>query len=181
MYFNLSQLLRVPGGSTRVYEINEQVAVEDGPERLWVRGTVKLLRTVMGVWVSAVLGTEVLCICSRCLEQYTQAIEMIIEEEALPQPASETSTNVVGADGLEEGPTINERHLLDLSETVNQYTALCIPIKPVCRNNCKGLCPTCGANLNGSPCRCDVVVIDTRWTPLLDLTSSNENTESRNN
>ncbi len=50
--------------------------------------------------------------------------------------------------------TIDEHHILDTSEMIRQYCLLAIPMKPLCRVDCAGLCPDCGANLNENKCQC---------------------------
>ncbi|MBM3157836.1 MAG: DUF177 domain-containing protein, partial [Chloroflexi bacterium] len=68
---------------------------------------------------------------------------------------------------------INENHILDLSEAIRQYTIMALPMKPVCREDCAGLCPHCGRNLNLGPCKCPPAPPDARWAPLLALRSEN--------
>jgi uncharacterized protein len=48
---------------------------------------------------------------------------------------------------------------------------LAVPLKVICNENCKGLCPHCGANQNAERCSCAEPVEDPRWTPLKDLRS----------
>jgi len=50
--------------------------------------------------------------------------------------------------------TIDEHHILDMSEMIRQYNLLAMPMKPLCRVDCGGLCPECGANLNENKCHC---------------------------
>jgi uncharacterized protein len=64
--------------------------------------------------------------------------------------------------------TIDERHILDLTEAIRQYTLLAIPMKPVCKTNCAGLCPNCGHNLNYGPCNCPPQEVDPRWSKLIE-------------
>ena len=157
MYFNVSQLLREHSGSSRAFEVDDVLPGADELNDSRLKGTVNLVRTDRGVWVSAVLDSDVACVCSRCVEEYRQPVRLTFEEEAFP----------LADDG--EGPSIDENHTLDLTEAVTQYAALSLPMKPVCRDDCKGLCPNCAANLNLSTCKCDQTVTGARWGPLLDL------------
>jgi uncharacterized protein len=65
---------------------------------------------------------------------------------------------VVGDDGwLDLGPLLREQAWVD------------IPMKPLCRPDCQGLCPQCGADLNHESCECDRTEIDPRLAILRDL------------
>jgi uncharacterized protein len=65
--------------------------------------------------------------------------------------------------------TIDEQHILDLTEAVRQYSLMAIPIKALCREDCAGLCQTCGKNLNEGTCDCAAPDIDPRWAKLTKL------------
>lgn len=58
---------------------------------------------------------------------------------------------------------------LDLSGVIAQTVYLEIPQKVLCREDCRGLCPSCGADLNRQPCGCVTEEIDERWSPLLAI------------
>ncbi|MFC1538542.1 DUF177 domain-containing protein [Candidatus Latescibacterota bacterium] len=58
---------------------------------------------------------------------------------------------------------------IDIRNNVHDALLLTIPIKPVCRDDCKGLCPECGTNLNINDCRCAINKIDNRWQALSKL------------
>ncbi|MFH1687363.1 MAG: DUF177 domain-containing protein, partial [bacterium] len=57
----------------------------------------------------------------------------------------------------------------DIGELVRQAVVLAVDLKPVCREDCRGLCPSCGCNLNESDCGCKSDVVDERWSALKDL------------
>jgi len=153
---------------------DEFTAMEGGAvHRVW--GSVKLLRTDRGVWVSAELDSESICACSRCLKEYRQPLRMTIEEESFPEQAPDGVNGAVGLDGdaaAGDRATVDENQDLDLTEVVRQYAALNMPMKPVCRDDCKGMCLQCGADLNESACQCGVAPLDLRWGPLLKVSST---------
>jgi len=60
---------------------------------------------------------------------------------------------------------------LVLEEIVREQVLLSIPARTLCRQDCKGLCPRCGQNLNSGTCACETVPADPRWTALSDLRS----------
>ena len=59
--------------------------------------------------------------------------------------------------------------VIDLSEDVRQTVLLSVPLKLLCTENCKGLCPLCGRNLNSGTCTCTQGAVDTRWEQLIKL------------
>ena len=64
--------------------------------------------------------------------------------------------------------SIDEQHVLDLSDTLRQYRLAAIPMAPLCREDCKGICPECGTDLNETTCSCERFQ-DQRWTVLRKL------------
>ena len=151
MQINVSQQLKAPIGSIRNYELSGLVDIVGG-NRL-VQGEVGLTRTDRGILAKGRLYTEVEVICSRCLSLFSCPLVLNIEEEYFPV------TDVVSGAShpLPDEPgcfTIDERHILDLTEAVRQYALLAIPMKPICGEDCAGLCPGCGHHLNQEPCNC---------------------------
>lgn len=55
---------------------------------------------------------------------------------------------------------------IDLSSAVREQILLSVPASPLCREDCKGLCPSCGRDLNEGECGCDRAVVDPRWAAL---------------
>ena len=163
MKINVAQQLKEHVGAVREYDIDE--VDEDG---FPIRGNVRLLHTNRSVLVTGTLDTSIRCECSRCLEQFEYPIKMNIEEEyfltrdpvsGLPlPPPTETGAFL-----------IDENHILDLGEAVRQYKIMALPMKPVCREDCAGLCPHCGHNLNYETCECPPAPPDARWAPLQAL------------
>ena len=98
--------------------------------------------------------------CVRCLEPFSLPITMELEETFGLPGASQMQgvTFVVGADGW-----------LDLTPLLREQAWIAIPMKPLCRPDCKGLCPQCGANLNRDSCTCESVKIDPRLASLKDM------------
>ncbi len=75
----------------------------------------------------------------------------------------------------EESDSVNIAYLshdadkIDISGEVRDYAMLAIPMKKLCSDNCKGLCPKCGKDLNKGSCECSKNEIDDRWQPLMEL------------
>jgi len=68
---------------------------------------------------------------------------------------------------------VDENHILDLREVLRQDVMLASPIHVLCREDCQGLCPTCGQNLNEGPCDCQPEP-DPRWAVLAALLKNSE-------
>ena len=66
---------------------------------------------------------------------------------------------------------IDTRQMLDLSDVLRQYLLTSEPLKMLCRDDCQGLCPECGADLNMEKCNCTSTPVDPRWGTLTDLLS----------
>ena len=174
MYFNVSQLLKEGSGSPRTFDVNDFASVQEGAPMTPISGTVRMMRTDAGIWVSAELATYFDCECSRCVVEMEQYVRMEIEEEYLPEVDVNTGARLNFPDELSDNFYIDKTHILDMSEAIRQYFGLSMPFKPVCREDCKGLCLTCGADLNEVDCSCDKVIRDPRWGPLLAFASPQE-------
>ena len=166
MIFNVSQLMKEPSGSCRTFQINQEHLLIDGVSINQILGDVKLLRTDMGVWVSAKLDSEVKCSCSRCLADHVQCVNIIIEEEFFSLDELDMASCEYG-DNDEENFCIAENQILDISDAVRQYFELNAPMNPVCGEGCNGICLTCGLNLNERTCTCYKVQIEQRSSEFL--------------
>ena len=129
-------------------------------------GNVELIRTKDGVLVRAHLSLVEPETCSRCLQPLDETVHIDFEEEFL-------ATHDVRTDEeLEVDPeafTIDERHQLDLTEAVRQYREVSLVMQPLCRPDCRGLCPECGQDLNQGDCGHQGGAIDQRWAGLSAL------------
>ena len=168
MQINVSQLLREPIGATRNYQVNEVADIAGDGKGCLVQGEAGLLRTQRSILVKCALNTDVELTCSRCLSQFRHPLTINFEEEYSP------TVDVVSGVPLplpeEAGTfTIDEHHVIDLTEATRQYTLLAIPMKPLCREECAGLCPNCGHNLNQGRCDCPAQSMDPRWSELTKL------------
>lgn len=132
-------------------------------EPLEVRATAELVEGQIRVCGN--LHTRVELVCARCLETVTEELSRdfdlfyrpmagIAREEEVKLKLDETDVAFFQGEGL---------FLADvLAEQVN----LSIPMKTICRGDCRGLCPQCGANLNSEECRCESHTPDPRLAPL---------------
>jgi len=170
MQINVSQLLKEPVGSTRTYRVKESTDVTGSEGR--IQGEVKLTRTDQSILTVGTLHMEIELTCSRCLGSFFYPLTLNVEDEYLPTTDIFSGTPL--ASNEESGGfTIDEHHIIDLTEAIRQYTLVTVPMKPLCGENCAGLCPICGHNLNQGPCDCPPQKIDPRWSKLSTLTPTN--------
>ena len=169
MRINVSQQLKAPTGSIRDYEVSEVVDIAGDGVGSMVQGKVRLMYTGRGILAKGVLHTEVELTCSRCLSLFSCPLALNIEEEYFPivDVVNGAFMPMPGEPGCF---TIDEHHILDLTEAIRQNALLVIPMKPLCREECAGLCPSCGHNLNQGPCNCLPQRADPHWSELNRLT-----------
>jgi len=168
---NVSQLLKESIGSTRNYELSGTVDITGDGIGSRIQGEVTLTRTNRGILAKGTLHTEVEVTCSRCLSLFSYPLILNIEEEYFPTIDVSSGAPLSLPD--ESGCfTIDEHHVIDLTEAIRQYALLAIPMKPLCREGCAGLCPGCGHNLNLGVCDCPPQEADPRWSKLKELVST---------
>jgi uncharacterized protein len=117
---------------------------------------VMLERLPEGIVVRGTLGAMWKAPCSRCLEPVTGEIAVHVDELFETQPL--------------EGETYKlDDDVIDLEPLVRDALVLELPLAPLCRADCAGLCVTCGANHNLTTCDCVTEEIDPRWAALRSL------------
>ncbi len=168
MRFNVAQLLKEPVGSYRDYQLDERIT---GPQRLadTASGPVHMLRTHHGILVRAALETQSTIACGRCLVEFVRTAELAVEEEFFPTVDLRTGRGIAPPPEAEEGSLIDDSHVLDLTGAMLEWILTDMPMKPLCRRDCRGLCPECGANLNVIRCDCKSSGQDPRWQALAGL------------
>jgi uncharacterized protein len=114
------------------------------------------------------VGTTLEVPCSRCLEAFRVPVEAPLD--LLFLPAAEDAGNgerAVGDDDL--GVSYYQDDEIDLGEVIREQFYLALPMKPLCREDCQGLCPTCGSNRNRETCDCRNDWVDPRLEALKKL------------
>ena len=133
-----------------------------GPVR-W-RGEIRFVDP--GFLLTAKISYQQTLGCQRCLEPLVQQVEEDVQLLLVPgaaMPASPEHALEAEELGLVEVPEDGE---LELRPLLIEQIQLNVPMKPLCREGCAGLCPTCGANLNEGACGCQTEEIDPRWEGL---------------
>jgi uncharacterized protein len=133
------------------------VRVAEDVDLSYLRGGLRLSRTKEGVLVQGELHVGLETECSRCLEPLNVDVPIAIEE-LFAYPPSEAAEFSIGEDAI-----------LDLAPLLREETLIAETHGALCRPDCKGLCPTCGANLNLSQCDCADADVDPRLAKLKEL------------
>ncbi len=168
MRFNVSGLVQEGIGAVRRLPV-EGVIRPDGRPPDQVTGEIELLRTKAGVLVRAHLRLVEPEVCSRCLKPLDETVRVDFEEEfqatVEPRSGAPAAEQPLDPDAF----TIDSQHTLDLTEAVRQYREVSLEMQPLCRPDCRGLCPRCGADLNQGECGCEQAAADSRWVGLAAL------------
>lgn len=168
LQYNVSTLLQEPIGSTHEYAVDTRVLVDDlAPSHRQVVGSTTFLRTNDGVLVSALLRGVQRHQCSRCLQETDVPVLVELEEEFFASVDVRTGARLPAPEDR-EAFLIDTQQMLDLEEAVRQFWTLALPMQPLCRPDCRGLCPQCGRDLNQGACSCRPQT-DERWSALRSL------------
>ena len=101
--------------------------------------------------------------CDRCNSNYNSVIYSNYKMVYLfgKEPVADNGLNITYL------PIETDK--INLDQELRDYSLLAIPMKKLCREDCKGLCPSCGKDLNEGKCDCSDKEIDARWLPLNEL------------
>lgn len=153
MEINVAQLLKEPTGSARELHVDEVVCFEHNADCHHIQGDVKLIRIAKGILARGRFESDSQLTCGRCLSTFSYPFAFEVDDEFYPEFDLVTGEPVSQP---EDSTTfsIDEHHILDLREVFRQCTLLSVPMKPLCRPDCPGLCPHCGTDLNCETCDC---------------------------
>jgi uncharacterized protein len=173
MIYNVAGLLTGNLGDSQQYEIENERLEISGYKLTKISGPVRLMRTDVTVLVSAEIEAKSQGLCSRCLEPASLDIFVAMEEEFTPINAnlmdSAANQNEIGDAFYDPALIIDERNFLDLTVGLGQALLSAIPIAPLCKDDCLGICPTCTVNRNIIQCSCAKSSVDPRWAGLAGL------------
>jgi uncharacterized protein len=135
-------------------------------EPLEVRATAEVLEGQ--IRITGDLHTRVEMVCARCLEPVTEDVAR--EFDLFYRPIASMTREE------EERLKLDDTEIaffkgegLFLTDVLAEQVLLALPMKAICRSDCRGLCAQCGVNLNNEECRCEVHVADPRMAPLARL------------
>ncbi len=146
---------------------DERARLTEGPE---IKG--RASRDREQVRLRGQLKAAVEVACDRCLQAVTVPVEADFDVAYLPadtQPASEAT----GLQAEELSFSVYEGEAIDTDELAREQILLALPVRQLCREECRGLCPTCGADLNAQTCSCRTEETDPRWDALKSFKNNN--------
>ncbi|MBN2556809.1 MAG: DUF177 domain-containing protein [Anaerolineales bacterium] len=160
MRLNVGFILHEQVGFSRIFDIDcPSVQIDDQFVLSNLHGEIRLTRTNQGVYANGHLQAYHDLECVRCLNIYSHTFDVNLNELfTLPAAASD--------DPLLHIP---ETGILDLQPILREHFLVSVPMQPLCRPNCKGLCPVCGANTNDVECHHTENDIDPRLAVLQSL------------
>jgi uncharacterized protein len=115
------------------------------------------------------IRTEVEILCDRCAAPERAPLAVEFDTSFIPR-----EVETAKAENVELSPedlllSAYDGEAVDLDELVREQILLALPSRHLCKEDCKGLCQKCGADLNAGHCSCEQGEIDPRWSALADL------------
>lgn len=139
---NVGFILPLSVGSSREFLFEyEQLQVAPDLDLKDVTGTARVTRTPKGLLLQLKMTARISAECVRCLSDFEQPLQIDFTE------IYAFSDDSISDSGL----ILPESGVIDLAPLVRDYMLLEVPINPLCRIDCRGLCPVCGENLNENP------------------------------
>jgi uncharacterized protein len=153
------ELLREPGIRREVRADLDAATLGIDDDRIAGAVGVELdaVSSIDGISVTGTVRVPWTAACRRCLTPVSGVATIAVDEEY--QDAVGPDDDAFEIDGDQ----------IDLAVPVREYVLLELPTDPLCRDDCAGICPQCGADRNETSCDCDTTVRDERWAALDDL------------
>jgi len=123
---------------------------------------------VKDIRIDGSLSTRVELACARCLEPVVQDVNHKFDLLYRPQ-GTDAGRAELSVTSAEAEVSYYQGEGLLLEDVLQEQVLLALPLKAICRDDCRGLCPHCGKNLNAEQCACTEPVEDPRWQALKDI------------
>jgi uncharacterized protein len=162
---NVGFLVKAEVGYTRTieFDVPEMVMAAD-LTILDLRGAARFGRTPQGLVAEVSLSGRTQTECARCLEEFELPVATEFTELYAFDERSVTESQLL----------VPANHQIDLAPIGREYLLLDLPITPLCRAGCKGLCPVCGSNRNNEQCGHQQDPINPQFAALKDLIDPQE-------
>jgi len=125
-----------------------------------IKVEIRIRRIADRVIVSGTVGCRVRLECRRCLEEIEDEIKADVAVEYVEGPGSHRKEDVVRDEGADVGTYTPP--FVDLRDDLRQVLLMAVTSYPLCGLDCRGLCPSCGTNLNTGSCSCGKGGVETR-------------------
>ena len=158
MYINLSDLKEIGGRKNVSLElkfhnlefVDREIEIKDK-----VQLELEIYNTEDSFLVQGILEAELILSCSRCLQKYSSPIKLDISEDVMKNE-------------------MEDEEELYLDDIIVDNIILSLPMKPLCSEDCKGICPQCGQDLNQGECDCEIETVDPRLAKLKEFYNDEE-------
>jgi uncharacterized protein len=148
-------------------EIEEKFGAEELPLATPVKAHFELTRAHSEIIVTGSVAAELALECSRCLKQFRRSLNEPVHVVYHPLDEIGADRHELTGDEMDMG--FYQGGELDLGELVREQIMLNIQMKPLCDENCKGICAQCGTDLNMGSCGCETKKVDARLEVLKKL------------
>ena len=157
---NVAQIKkRLVGDKPFAFDL-EPAELEISPEEMGIIGTVKLVGSMSNAGDVLLLQAHMECqvqrTCGRCLQEFVGVTKAEVVEKFYP----------ASADNIENDAFVYDSDVIDITEPLREGLLLAEPMQALCKPDCRGLCPVCGADLNDGDCGCDRLTVDPRLAAL---------------
>ncbi len=136
-----------------------------------VTGRLRTFRAGEYIEVQGAVATRVIFACSRCLEDVEVPLEVEVALTFVPYSEEEDREEgeevELEAEDLGLIPYCGDE--IDLNQALQEQVVMALPLRPLCKDDCKGLCPRCGINRNVQDCDCTAPVMNNKFAALKDF------------
>jgi len=142
-----------------------------------IKTTLRAIRIDDMIEVKGNINTAVRLPCGRCLKEYGTPLEARFDltyVRQIPGVQEDEEQDEVEISAAEMGLIYFEGEEINLKDGIQEQVILALPVKALCKKNCKGLCASCGHNLNAGDCDCDRQPPDGRFAALKNLKLDNK-------
>jgi uncharacterized protein len=159
LQFDLTNLSGARLGERLSFSLDEGPQQFDDIRVAFLRGWVRFTRVERGILIEASLNTQIEVECVRCLDPIPQPVKLEVEE----------TIGLAGRPRPGIPYRLTEEGWFDVSPLFREQVWVALPMKPLCRPDCRGICLECGANLNWEACSCQKSDLDPRLAALADF------------
>lgn len=172
MKLDLSEIARTPGAFAE-HQIDVTLQEIEGMTLTApIRGRMYISSTGRVLVIEGAVDTEVEMTCFRCGITYRQPIHAEFQEDFIIRPPLATGHGPL-VEEEEEAPGVRLFYEgtfdLNLDELFRQSILVALPLKPICAEECKGLCPHCGHRLSEGECACEAEAVNPQMAVLQQL------------
>ena len=173
MLINLTDVLTSEGKTEEQQVVIEMTSFSNGLEEYMIveKSPLDLKISKMSKGKARVEGKAKIVLkmnCDRCLKEVDEVLNLDIFREVFAPDEIAESTDEKGDQTFMEG------YQLNVEDLINDEILLSLPMKVLCKEDCKGICRQCGKDLNEGECGCDTFVPDPRMAVIKDIFNANK-------